>query len=339
MDFTSLSTDEQVALLMRAAQAGLRAWDLGQATLALLKYRENAVFAVSSATGAKAALRLHRPGYRRDEHIRSELAWMSALSQAGIATPAVIATRDGDVMGYGQADDLAPRQCDLLGWVDGAPLGTLEGGVDLDEGALRDVYRTLGETAARIHAHGQTWRVPPSFQRPEWNIDSLIGDDPTFGKFWELNPLDDSQRTVLFRAREIARERLAQLDSGASSYGLTHGDLVPDNILAGPAGLRVVDFDDCGASWYGFELATSIFPLSGSPAFEPARDAYVEGYGAVSSIAALQLEAMPDFLMARALSYLGWPVGRPEMETGRNLAPMLAYMVTEYAQGYLELRR
>jgi hypothetical protein len=41
------------------------------------------------------------------------------------------------------------------------------------------------------------------------------------------------------------------------------------------------------------------------------------------------VELMPAFLMARGLSYLGWPAGRPEMQSGRDLAPLLIYMVTD----------
>lgn len=117
-----------------------------------------------------------------------------------------------------------------------------------------------------------------------------------------------------------------------------HGDLVPDNILVGPAGLRVVDFDDCGASWYGFELATSVFPLFASPSFEPARDGYVEGYRSVRPLPDEDLAMMPAFLMARGLSYLGWPVGRSEMQSGRDIAPLLAVLITELAEQYLSDR-
>ena len=331
LELAALSNDEQIAHLTRVARAAMRHWDLDDDGLTLLKYRENAVFALPG----RAILRLHRPGYRSDQHIRSELAWIEALRRAGIATPAVLSTRGGDVIARAEADGFTARQCDLLGWVDGAPLGTLEGGVDLDEATLRRTYRTVGEIAARIHAHGRSWQRPAGFTRPAWDLATLIGEQPTFGNFWDLEQLEPAQLELLFRARDRARAELSALGRDDAIFGLTHGDLVPDNILSGPAGLRVVDFDDCGDSWYGFELATSIFPLQGSPAFEPARDAYVEGYATAGSVESLQLDAMPAFLMARALSYLGWPVGRPEIESGRNLAPMLVYLICEYAEIYL----
>jgi Ser/Thr protein kinase RdoA (MazF antagonist) len=94
----------------------------------LLKYRENAVFAVRAVDGRRNVLRVHRPRYRTDDHIRSELTWMQALAADGIATPGVIATKSGDTIARVDADGFPePRQCDLLAWVEGQPLGTGSG--------------------------------------------------------------------------------------------------------------------------------------------------------------------------------------------------------------------
>ncbi len=336
MDFDSLSNEGQIQQLTTLARKALAAYDMDNVVVELLKYRENAVFAVSGANGRRGVLRIHRPGYRTDEHIRSELVWMAALADAGIETPAVIPSKSGDpVVLVNDAGFPQPRQCDLLAWIDGQPLGTLEAGVDLDDAGLRRAYRTVGEIAARIHEHGVTWRRPAGFTRRAWDVEALVGDEPTFGRFWELDGLDDEQRRILFEARDRVRERLERFGTSSGCYGLTHGDLVPDNILVGDGGVRVVDFDDCGDSWYGFELTTSVFPLHGSPGFEPARDGYIEGYRSVRPLPQEHLDLMPTFLMARGLSYLGWPAGRREMQSGRDLAPLLIYMVSDLAQKYL----
>ena len=44
---------------------------------------------------------------------------------------------------------------------------------------------------------------------------------------------------------------------------------------------------------------------------------------------------MPDMLMARGLSYLGWPAGRPEIESAREIAPFLAEDTVRLAHEYL----
>jgi Ser/Thr protein kinase RdoA (MazF antagonist) len=335
MEFARLPNEEQAARLARLGERALAAWGLDGARLDLLKYRENAVFRVSSDPAeAPHVLRVHRPGYRSDAHIRSEAAWMRALArEAKLATPELLPTRAGDLLVVASAQGVPePRQCDLLDWVDGQPLGTLEQGVDLDDSALRRTYRTVGEVAARIHAHGARWKRPADFARPAWDVDALVGEAPTFGPFWKLPALDDAQRQLLLRARDHVRQTLRAFGEPTA---LIHGDLIPDNLLVGPDGLRVIDFDDCGFSWPGFELATSVFTLGVSGGFDEGLAAWLEGYRSVRPFPDADRELLPAFLVARGLSYLGWPVGRAEIEMPEALLTFLAGAVTELAERYL----
>lgn len=243
MEFARLAEAEQVARLRQLADRALRCWDCEQPNVDLIKYRENAVFSVRTGEGERWVLRVHRPRYRSDEAIRSEFAWMQALQASGIHTPRVLTTRDGDLLTVTQGEGVPEaRQCDVMLWIDGSPPGSLEYGVS-DAAAVRDLYRTVGELAARMHEHGAAWTRPLSFVRPTWDIEALIGDRPTFGRFWELDGLDDLPRQVLLAARDRARERLRDLGDCTL---LVHGDLVPDNLLVDGAHVRVIDFDDCG---------------------------------------------------------------------------------------------
>jgi len=137
---------------------------------------------------------------------------------------------------------------------------------------------------------------------------------------------------ILLAARDRVRERLVNL--GPADV-LIHGDLVPDNILIDGAITRIIDFDDFGWSWPGFEMATSLFPLQVSGGFDAGLEGYLEGYRTLRAFPDRELEFFPELLIARALSYLGWPVGRPEIESARNLVPMFAYVITESAREYL----
>ena len=47
------------------------------------------------------------------------------------------------------------------------------------------------------------------------------------------------------------------------------------------------------------------------------------------------LALLPSFLVARGLSYLGWPVGRPEIDWAREVSPLLAEDVTALAREYV----
>lgn len=324
---------EQVARLRGLAQRALAAWALGDARVALIKYRENAVFGVTARDGTPRVLRVHRPAYRSDEHIRSEAAWMQALPAGGVQTPAALATTAGDVLTVAAGDGVPePRQCDLITWVAGTPLGSLEHGVDLGPEALRRTYERIGEIAARIHAHGAVWTKPAGFTRPAWDVTALVGDTPTFGRFWELDALSGDQRALLLRTRDLVRTRLAAL--GAPNL-LIHGDLIPDNLLESAAGTRVIDFDDCGWSWWAFELATSLFPLLVTGGFEDGLAGYVAGYRRVRAFPEDELAYLPTLLIARGLSYLGWPVGRPEIHSQQEIVPLYVAGMTDLAERYL----
>ena len=322
--------------LARLAERALGAWSLPAPRVALLKYRENAVFSVTARDGRRAVLRVHRPRYRSDTDIRSEPAWMRALAASGVPTPAVIETRGGDVLATVAGDGVPePRQCDLIAWVDGKPPGSLEAGVAASDEAVRALYREVGALAGRMHAHAARWKRPEPFSRPSWDVETLVGDSPAFGRFWELGVLDIAQREILIAARDRVRERLVGL---GPADALIHGDLVPDNILVDGAVTRVIDFDDFGWSWVCFELVTSLSPLQISGGFDAGLAGFLEGYRSVRPFPERELALLPELLVARALSYLGWPVGRPEIHSMRPLVPFLASTVTEACRRYLAER-
>jgi Ser/Thr protein kinase RdoA (MazF antagonist) len=335
-DFLHIPTAAQAERLERLARAALGEWSLAAARVDLVKYRENAVFAITAADGERYVMRVHRPGYRTDAHIRSEFEWMAALSAAGVRTPEVVPTRRGEPLCHARAGGVPePRQCDLLRWISGQPIGTIEDGVKGAEAALAASYWTLGEIAATVHEHGATWPRPVNFSRPSWNVETLVGDHPTFGKFWELECLTDEQRRLLLWARDKARDALEAFGHSPDRYGLIHGDFLPENIFVSSDGTRVLDFDDCGQSWYVFELATSVYFLRSQPNYELVCRSYIDGYRRRRALPDEHLALLPSFLMARGLSYLGWPVGRPEIDWAQEVAPLLAEDVTALAREYV----
>jgi len=335
-EFRNLAGSEQSARIEGLARVALRDWDLQGSDVELVKYRENAVFAVTANDGERFALRVHRPRYRSDDQIRSEVAWMVALADVGVRTPDLIRTRDGGVLTVAGADGVPePRQCDLFRWVPGVQLGRLEDGVHGEASEVADTYRVLGRLAATVHEHGAGWKRPERFDRPAWDAQALVGDEPAFGRFWELSCLQADQLPVLLEARDRVDERLAAFGQTADRYGLLHGDFLPENVLMGEDGPRLIDFDDCGDGWYAFELATALFPLVVQGQAAAPRRAFVEGYRELREFPDWNLEILPTMLMARSLSYLGWPVGRPEMEEAQEMGPLLGTIVTSIAERYL----
>jgi Ser/Thr protein kinase RdoA (MazF antagonist) len=341
-NFYDLATDTQAVRLADLSRAALLEWELEGAEVELIKYRENAVFAVTAVDGERYVMRVHRPAYRSDAEIRSELQWMAALSTADVRTPELVLTRGDESLCHAGVEGVPePRQCDLWRWIPGRPIGTVEKGVGGEDAALVSSYRTLGEIAATVHDHGATWTKPIGFTRPAWDVEALVGDEPTFGKFWELACLSDEQRRILLEARDRTREVLLAFGQADDRFGLIHGDFLPENVfVAGDADVahdepRLLDFDDCGSSWYVFELATSVFFLRAQPNYELVCQAYIDGYRSRRALPDEHLALLPALLVARGLSYLGWPVGRPEIDWAQEVAPLLAEDVTALARDHL----
>jgi Ser/Thr protein kinase RdoA (MazF antagonist) len=334
VDFTALTEVQQAEQLADLGRAALASWNLDRPEISLVKYRENAVFAVRTADGGRWALRIHRPGYRSEPQIRSEFDWIRRLDADGIAVPQPLPARSGDFVVSQSAPGIPePRLCALIAWVDGSPTGTLETGVAGADADVRATYREVGVLAARIQTHGEAWAKPADFTRPAWGVDELVGDHPALGRFEDLDCIDARQLAACVRARDRIRERLATLGPPTT---LVHGDLLPDNLLVDGDTVRVIDFDDCGWSWPGLEMATSLFPLKISGSFDAGLAGYLDGYRSVRPFPGRDLEVLPDLLMARSLSYLGWPVGRPEIHSVREMAPFLAAAISDAAERYLE---
>ncbi len=142
--------DGIVETLTARAKAALAHWNLPAQVPQLLKYRENAVFKVRLADGRPAALRLHRPAYHSQAALASELAWMADLRGQGLAVPEPIPAVTGALLVALPAEGDVPHYADLIGWVEGEPLG--ETGVPLPrEGRdLPAIFAAIGRDMARM---------------------------------------------------------------------------------------------------------------------------------------------------------------------------------------------
>ena len=332
--FPALSPDQQAARLRDAARIALRRWGISDATLELIKYRENAVFRVQH-DGGRSALRVHRHDYHSDAELLSELQWMQALADSGIQVPAVIPTVSGESFITYEAPGLpGPVQMDLFEWISGEQLGSVERGLAVGA-AIAPVYRTIGELAARVHNQSSTWSAPAGFMRHAWDADGLAGDQPLWGRFWELESASPGQRDLLARGRARVFRDLSRLDRSPETYSMIHADLVPENLLVDHGRVRVIDFDDAGFGWHLFELATVLYMIADQPYFTEARDALFAGYRLHRRLPDERLENLPLFMLARGFSYVSWVHTRRQTETAGELTPILLDAACRLADEYL----
>ncbi|MDQ2090772.1 phosphotransferase enzyme family protein [Marimonas arenosa] len=284
--------------MLEIAQEAARLWGFDGARVRLAARRENVVFRVATGAG-DFALRLHRPGYRSDDELASELDWMHVLAAGGLDVPDPVARPEG-----GYLATVGEHQVDVLSWVPGAPLGRAGELAGVGDRAV--FCRRLGAVMARMHDISDAWERPAAFTRPAWDRDGLLGEAPLWGRFWEHPHLKPAERVLLERVRAAAGPVLARLEAGAD-YGLIHADLLSENMLRDGDRVFLIDFDDGGWGFRDFDLATFLLRFEDAPDYPELRRALCEGYAVRRQVRQDELDL---FLLLRALTYPGWIADR-----------------------------
>lgn len=303
----------QDALLQRL-EAGLRTalpgWGLTKdAELRLLTISENATY-VAEEGGRRLILRVHRPGYRTPAEIGSELAWIGALRREGIVeTPAPLPTLDGDLLsGF---DDAGQRRHVVA-------FAFMSGREPDPSDDLVPWFRELGAITARLHAHSRRWPRPAGFTRKAWTVETILGPQAVWGDWRVGLGLTPDGRAVLERVAVTLEHRLAAYGMAETRFGLIHADLRLANLLVDGTRLGVIDFDDCGFSWFGFDFAAAVSFFEHEPFIPAVRAAWVEGYRSVAPLAPEDEEAITLFLMLRRLHLTAWIASHAETPTAQG---------------------
>lgn len=299
-------TPAEAQALAREAQA---AWG-GTGAPEMLKLRENAVFAVTLPEIGRAALRLHRKGYQSEDAIRSELWWMGALADQGLHVPRPLVTLDGAPVVH-LADG---RIASMVGWVEGAPVG--EAGVPLTGSPDEQMrlHASIGRLVAEMHVATDRLHLPPTFQRPRWDIEGLVGDSPFWGRFWEHPGATDAERRLLTEARHQVSARLADYAAHGADQGLIHADVLRENILHQDHHVSLIDFDDSGWGFRLYDLGTALSQSLAEPALPLIVTGLVEGYGTIRPLSGEDRAMLPWVTLMRCLASVGWTI--PRLEPG-----------------------
>lgn len=268
-----------------------------------IKQRENAVYEVASPKVGRAALRIHRSGYQSEAAIWSELWWMGALAEKGLPVPRPLATSEGSMIAHLQDGRIAS----MLSWVDGHELG--QGGARLS-GTAKDqmhYYASLGALLAKVHAVTDRLTLPPTFQRPKWDMDGLVGPSPFWGRFWEHPVATAGEQALMQTARGAAAERLADYAAQGADQGLIHADVLRENVLMDGQRATLIDFDDCGFGFRLYDLGTALSQNLYEPHLPHIVQGLADGYGRLSEA---DHHMLPWFTLLRCLASVGWTMPR-----------------------------
>lgn len=301
-------------------------------TVGPLSQSENTILLVEDRGRAeKYVLRIHshRLDYHTEAAIASEVEWIRALRRDSVIESLdPIADNEGRFVQLLNSPELDRPRC--------AVMFTFLDGVEPDPDSLIAGFVRLGGITARMHRQVKTWSPPSGFTRPTWSPEEIFGLCNGFGRWQHAMRMDREALVCLGRLVDVIARRLSALGRDRQHFGLVHADLRLANILIEGARSKVIDFDDCGFSWYTYDLATAVSFIQDRPDIPELIAAWLEGYRRVAALPAALKAEIPTVIMLRRVAELAWLASRRHLEFSQDLGPRFTAASCRLAEDYLK---
>jgi Ser/Thr protein kinase RdoA (MazF antagonist) len=286
----------------------------------LVNLSENATYRIDTADGKSFALRVHRKGYHDRVAIASELAWLIDLRAEGVVTtPRPVSGRNGEFIQV-----VHHRHIVLFEWERGR------------EPSIGEDLAALGEAAARMHLHVMRWQRPAWFTRHTWNFETALGEvNPHWGRWRDGLGVTPEMVKIFERTVEVIGKRLSVYGQSPERFGLVHGDLRLANLLVDGSEVKVIDFDDCGFSWFMYDAATPVSFYEHEPQVPELIESWKTGYRRVRGLSREDEAEIPTFVMLRRLLLVAWIGTRRDTDLAKSMGVGYSEGTVGLCEGYL----
>jgi Ser/Thr protein kinase RdoA (MazF antagonist) len=291
MKFAELSVEEQIDSLTPIAQLALSHYGIESSELENINHEYNSTFAVTSADGARYALRININSGRTVSNIAGETFFIDSLAKAGgfrVALP--IANAGGELVTtlYHQASE-RDLYCVLFNWLEGEDLG--------DEPTIEQVFE-VGKLMAQLHNATAGLELPTNAELPVfddfmWHVEDLL--------LGSSSQLSVEEKETTSSGRTAIEKVISELYANNMKQ-LIHADLHGWNLKWHNNSLSVFDFDDCGIGLPIQDLATAIYYLD----TEEQEVALKQGYASVRSLPDFTDYQMKALLLQRRIHLLNY---------------------------------
>ena len=168
-------------------------------------------------------------------------------------------------------------------------------------------------------------------------IADMIGPVCRWGR-WEHADLTPGELAMLDRAQADALGVLADAPRGRDDWGLIHADLRPSNIMTDGETLTVIDFDDCGYGWFGYDFAAALSFIEHVDTAPAMASRWLAGYEQVRPVTGEDVERACALSMIRRLQMLGWTTTHREDALPAEIWARQADGTVDVAARYLRRR-
>jgi len=310
--------------------SALSLWDLPtKSKIRLINVSENLTYLVTANCIPQSILRVHRPDYRSQQEIESELMWLDRIQSGNlIATPTVFRGKDGARI----QNIKSPNTSRMVNLV---MFEFVEGSNPEADDDQSELFRSLGEMAAILHKQARQWKKPGDFLRQHWNLEAIIGDKPLWGKWQDAPGITGEISSILSRTEKYLCNKIMAFGQSNQNYGLIHADMRLANILRNNDHLTLIDFDDCGFGWYLYDFAASVSFMETRADLKELEQEWMEGYRGIEHLSINDECLIDSFVMLRRLALLAWVGSHMDSDEPKKLAPFFAQDSAELAEDYL----
>lgn len=183
---------------------------------------------------------------------------------------------------------------------------------------------------ARLHQQASRYRIPKSFVRPRCDHNGLFRRDAERRAGWDQ--LSRRQKRLFETVGEHVGQMVERLGTDRDVFGLIYADLIFCNVMFHRAEARPIDFDDCGFSYFLYDMAILLDRIEMREDYPALRAALVEGYRQIRPLTVGHEAYLDLFVLARWV-FLGiCLLSRPEF---RTYAPRFMAIVEPKIQRYL----
>lgn len=322
--------EEFIHAMRRGIEEMLPEWGLPrESEVALLNISENATFLAQTPThGHRIIIRVNRPGYHTKQEIESELHWVEHLRLEQVVRTA----RPLELKSGGRIGSLT--YLDEPYMVVGFDF--LPGKEPSPEHDLREHFHTLGAITAKLHKHSRGWVPPVGFKRKIWDFDAMLGSLQLWGNWRQAIGLELKHVPLLEKVATLLEKQLAVYGKDRGRFGLIHADIRLANILIDNDDLGVIDFDDCGYSWFMYDFAAAISFMEEDEQISSLQESWLIGYRSISEIHPDDEKMLPTFIMLRRMLLTAWLASHSETETAKEIGAGYTMGTVRLAQQYLE---
>lgn len=334
--FETASYLAQIKRLTILAKEVVKQYPIKIFSLDFIHYGENATFKIVDTKNKKYLLKLHREMYHSKKSLLEEHKWLLSLSNSTTFTvPKLVMTRENHSVAE-ISNSIAPNfiHGDVFEWLEGR---------FISKSIRAHHVRKLGALMGQLQKKGKKHKIQ---HRHYWDTEGLVGTQATLGNAGALYDIPKADQKKISHLREVIYKKLYNFEkANPDKMGLIHADLHFGNFLIQKENVGVIDFDDCGTGFYGYDLIVPLFAFEYLIQAEknnclPAlKEALFEGYSEYMPLDQKDLEMIPYFLSARKLVMLAWLQSRSSNPRLKAMLSKAAKRTINHIQRDLDIIR